>query len=84
MYIKTLRKLRLESSVHTDKALKLFEEAAKLVGEMKNAENDADRLRFREEWLKKDAEARLELEKSLEVYSQFIDHLKQIQNRTLN
>lgn len=84
MSIKTLQNLRLESSIHTDKALQLFEEAAKIIGEMKKAKNLEDNLRLREEWLKKDVEARRALEKSLEVFTQFIDHLEKIKNHRLN
>lgn len=84
MSIETLNKLRRESGVHTDKALKLFEEAAEIVEDMKNAENPEDQMKLREEWLLKEAEARQEIKKSLAVYNQFIDRLEKIKNNQLN
>lgn len=84
MSIKTLQNLRLESSVHTSRALRLFEEAGKLIEEMKNADKPEDSLILREKWLEKDAEARNALKESLDVYNQFIAQLEQINNYKLN
>lgn len=84
MSIETLNKLRQKSGFHTDNALKLFEEAAKIIEDMKNADNLEDHMKLRENWLIKEAEARNEIKKSLAVYNQFVNQLEIIKNQQLN
>lgn len=84
MAIKTLNQLRQESKIHTDKAMQLFNEASKIVESMRNAQNLEENLRLRKEWLKKDAEAREELEKSLEAYNRFVNQLARYKTCGLN
>ena len=76
MSIKTLSQLRQESKIHTDRATQLFDEATKIIQDMRNTEDLGEKLKLREEWLKKDDQAREALKKSLEAYNQFINQME--------
>lgn len=84
MSIKTLSQLRQESKTHTDKATQLFNEASKIIEDMRNAEGLDEKLKLREEWLKKDDQAREALKKSLKAYDQFINQLERYKTYGLN
>lgn len=84
MSYKSLQRLRDEQQAHHNRALRLFEEAAEIFQELKYMTSPAEYKDLQERWLEKDAQARAEIKKSVELTQQFIRELERLKNRNLN
>jgi len=84
MSYKSLQQLRDEQQAHHERAMRLLKEAAEIFQEMKQTTDFNERAYLHKRWIEKDAQARAEIEKSIELSKQFIAELERLKNRDLN
>lgn len=84
MPYKPLQQLREEQQAHHDRAMRLLEEAAEIIHKMKYIADLREYVTLQKQWIKKDAQARAEIEKSIELSKQFIEELERLNKRGLN
>lgn len=84
MPYRSLQQLRDEQQVHHRRAMQLLREASEIFQEMRYTADLEKSTRLRKQWLEKDAQARIEIDKSIELLNQFIQELERLKNRNLN
>lgn len=84
MSYKSLQQLRDEQKARHNRAMRLLEEAASIQIRMKNTASIMEFVELQQQWIEKDAEAREEIKRSIELTRQFIQELERLKNRHLN
>lgn len=84
MSYKSLQQLRDEQQSHHDRATRLLNEAAEIFQEMQFATSHEAYNKLQKQWAEKEAQARVEITKSIELTKQFIQELERLKNRDLN
>lgn len=84
MSYKSLQQLRDEQKACHNRAMCLLQEAAEIQIRMKSTSSIIEFIELQQQWIDKDAEARKEVTKSIELINQFIQALERLKNRHLN
>lgn len=84
MSYKSLQQLRDEQEFHHRRALRLMNEAAEILEKMQFASSHRTYDELHRQWTEKEAQARVEIAKSIELTKQFIQELERLRNRDLN